>query len=61
MLLSLNQNADTLSIDNLSTLPSHNQNNGIYIVCDAYRLNPMGTPADKEGYSKILNLAGHFE
>ncbi|HHX8308952.1 TPA: KAP family P-loop NTPase fold protein [Vibrio diabolicus] len=61
MLLSLNQNADTLSIDNLSTLPSHNQNNGIYIVCDAYRLNPMGTPANKEGYSKILNLAGHFE
>ncbi|ENK2914655.1 hypothetical protein AB3D14_002291 [Vibrio alginolyticus] len=61
MLLSLNQNADTFSIDNLSTLPSHNQSNGIYIVCDAYRLNPMGTPANKEGYSKILNLAGHFE
>ncbi|HHX8572458.1 TPA: KAP family P-loop NTPase fold protein [Vibrio alginolyticus] len=61
MLLSLNQNADKFSIDNLSTLPSHNQSNGIYIVCDAYRLNPMGTPANKDGYSKILNLAGHFE
>ncbi|EGS6763093.1 hypothetical protein JI600_002148 [Vibrio parahaemolyticus] len=61
MLLSLNQNADTFSIDNLSSLPSHNQSNGIYIVCDAYRLNPMGTPANKDGYSKILNLAGHFD
>ncbi|MCA3950185.1 KAP family P-loop NTPase fold protein [Vibrio vulnificus] len=61
MLLSLKQKTEGISIEELSSLPSHKSGSGIFIVCDTYRLNPRETPANNEGYTNILNLAGHFD
>ncbi|EGQ8086477.1 hypothetical protein XM75_c21041 [Vibrio vulnificus] len=60
-LLSLKQKTEGISIEELSSLPSHKSGSGIFIVCDTYRLNPRETPANNEGYTNILNLAGHFD
>ncbi|WP_417370312.1 KAP family P-loop NTPase fold protein [Flavobacterium beibuense] len=61
VLITLSKGVGNTNLNSLSSLGTHNQGNGVFAICDKYRLNPMGTPASKDGYNKILNLAGHFE
>ncbi|HHF2984409.1 TPA: KAP family NTPase [Vibrio alginolyticus] len=56
-----NSISGNIHMDNLGSVGSHNQASGIQAICSEYAINPSCEHVSKDGYIKVLNLAGHFE
>lgn len=58
---SANDSTNSLSMENIGSIGSHQVSDAVSTVCRSYLINPDKEWASADDYIRVINLAGHFD